>query len=123
MCFHYTILATYIKLRSIRVIYIKLRSIRVIYIKLRSIRVIYIKLRSIRVIYLYRESNPDDQLRRLACYPLHHRGVVSAGFEPAKQYAQDLKSCPFDRSGNPPKIFIYIFVRFIKKIIIGIIWS
>ena len=28
-------------------------------------------------------------------------GVPGAGFEPAKLYAEDLESTPFDRSGTP----------------------
>ena len=29
------------------------------------------------------------------------KGVPGAGFEPAKLYAEDLESTPFDRSGTP----------------------
>ena len=31
--------------------------------------------------------------------------VPGAGFEPAKHYAEDLESTPFDRSGPPALIF------------------
>ena len=31
--------------------------------------------------------------------------VPGAGFEPAKHYAEDLESTPFDRSGTPALIF------------------
>ena len=30
--------------------------------------------------------------------------VPGAGFEPAKHYAEDLESTPFDRSGTPARI-------------------
>ena len=32
--------------------------------------------------------------------------VPGAGFEPAKHYAEDLESTPFDRSGTPALIFL-----------------
>ena len=31
--------------------------------------------------------------------------VPGAGFEPAKHYAEDLESTPFDRSGTPARMF------------------
>ncbi len=35
--------------------------------------------------------------------------MVAVGFEPTKHYAQDLKSCPFDRSGTLPVNFLTMY--------------
>ena len=62
------------------------------------------------VAYPYWESNPDDKLRRLACYPLHHRGkMVATGIEPVKLNAEVLKTSPVSNWVNYQK-YLYIFL-------------
>ena len=46
----------------------------------------------------------NHALRMLVPYPLGYDGNNSGGIRTREAFAQDLKSCPFDRSGTLPNM-------------------
>ena len=53
----------------------------------------------------------DRQLIRLLLYRLSYTTVHSVGFEPTKHYALELKSNPFDRSGNCVFVLVILLIK------------